>query len=342
MPAMPTKLDDANRERRSYFVVSAFVLVTATAAAHLYGLLTVSLGCAVNERRTEEFVAYCDTKAGFSVDQGVYFFGWDRRVVQSIKEADVLLLGNSRLQLGLDPELVGRALGARNLKYHYLGFGGEQYRFARALIEKHRLRPKLLVINVDPFFEGHLHWAGEILLTRHWINGFAIFRYRKTSQDLRQSICHRLRTHHPYCRSAVGTLFRERTSGAWRFAYWEETGTQLNPVARSIDERKIEILVRNAKQFLADMALPKECVLMLQVPGRETFAELPHTIASAVSAVSIRPVNVALETFDGDHLARGSVRIWTAAVLPKLENAVDACLGALANKDSGKLTRPTR
>ena len=85
---MPTKLDDANRERRSYFVVSAFVLVTATAAAHLYGLLTVSLGCAVNERRTEEFVAYCDTKAGFSVDQGVYFFGWDRRVVQSIKEAD--------------------------------------------------------------------------------------------------------------------------------------------------------------------------------------------------------------------------------------------------------------
>ena len=74
-----------------------------------------------------------------------------------LKRADVLFLGNSRLMFAARPGVFDAFFTERGLRYYVLGFGfREADRFPLAIIEKFDLRPRVVVVNADGFFQNHL------------------------------------------------------------------------------------------------------------------------------------------------------------------------------------------
>ena len=71
----------------------------------------------------------------------------------SHKKAEVLFLGNSWTGHPFSSEATASFMRARRAPYHVMGFGYEaSSTVALALIKKYDLHPKVMIINVDPFF----------------------------------------------------------------------------------------------------------------------------------------------------------------------------------------------
>ena len=93
------------------------------------------------------------------------YFGTVPDATTALRQADVLFLGNSRLMFALRPAELQRYFAAHGLDYYVLGFGfREGDAFPRALIVRHDLRPRLVVVNADTFFGAGLSpWAEQVV-----------------------------------------------------------------------------------------------------------------------------------------------------------------------------------
>jgi hypothetical protein len=118
-------------------------------------------------REPGTFLAYCTEPHYGFYEQGAYWFGLEPRAIEHLKKADVLFLGNSRAQFGFSTENLRNYFRRRGISYYVMGFGyGESNEFALALIEKYRLKPKLLVIDADPFFNTGVSNPAEAIFDR--------------------------------------------------------------------------------------------------------------------------------------------------------------------------------
>src|ERR1700730_12863032 len=73
---------------------------------------------------------------------------------EALKHADVLFLGDSRMQYAFrDRAVLHQFFSSRHLSYFILAFGyGEGRDFPEAIIRKFDLHPKWVILNDDPFF----------------------------------------------------------------------------------------------------------------------------------------------------------------------------------------------
>jgi hypothetical protein len=82
--------------------------------------------------------------------------------MRSLKNAEVVIPGNSRTQAAFSTPQVDHFFRARSISYHVLGFGyGEPAEFAAYLFKKYHLAPRVLIINADPFFTDGLTTPAE-------------------------------------------------------------------------------------------------------------------------------------------------------------------------------------
>lgn len=73
--------------------------------------------------------------------------------VESLRQADILLLGNSRMLFAIDVEELRAFEQRTNLRCYVMAFAyGEMCEFPQKLMERHDLHPKFVVVNADPFF----------------------------------------------------------------------------------------------------------------------------------------------------------------------------------------------
>ncbi len=78
---------------------------------------------------------------------------FDGGAVRHAADADILLLGNSRLMMGVRFDALMRALSGTNLKPHWLGFAqGEPHDLPERIVEQANLAPRLAIMNVDNNF----------------------------------------------------------------------------------------------------------------------------------------------------------------------------------------------
>ncbi len=95
---------------------------------------------------------------------------------EHLKRADVLFLGNSRMQFGWPRESLEPFFASRHLNYYQMGFGyKEPSPLPLAIIRKYDLHPKWVVINVDPFFtDAPSDMGADVLST----TAFEAFKFR--------------------------------------------------------------------------------------------------------------------------------------------------------------------
>jgi hypothetical protein len=89
------------------------------------------------------YIAYDE----FGLDHYILYHGFGESI-RYAREADVLLVGNSQVAYGFSKSVLKEGQLTTGLKFYNLGFGyDERSKFALALIEKHDLRPQIVVAN---------------------------------------------------------------------------------------------------------------------------------------------------------------------------------------------------
>ena len=127
-------------ERPTIYIL---ILLSACVASYLYKLRTDNIfGCQASVGYTaERYLAYCEAANYGDYEHGAFWFDLEPAAEMSASSADVIFLGDSRLQFAFSTAATAKWFSSASIKYYLLGFvGSENSAFARALL--HKLRPK--------------------------------------------------------------------------------------------------------------------------------------------------------------------------------------------------------
>ena len=305
---------------RTFFLAAGF----AIAFFHFFYMFFVASGCKVAPYSADRYMAYC-RKPGFaSYEHGAVYYGLEPKVLENLKNADVVFVGDSELQMGFSEDNVEQFFRERGIRYYVLGFGyGDSSDLIYAIFKKYGLKPKVVITDSDPFFRRY-----KSVPTEEVLEGGLLSRLRnigkKYSQEYYRKICSRIE-----CAQTYPTIYRSLATGTW---YWQHTLADPNitkpfDYSPPPDPKVIAEGIQVGEEFLSDLGLDRPCFILTGVPTPEydmlAVAEaLGKKLGTAV--VNVRVKNLA--TIDRGHLNADSARRWSTAFLAEAEGLLNSCL----------------
>ena len=121
--------------------------------------------CPADGYADNHYLAYCQATGYGDYDHGAFWFGLEPMAEHSAVKADVLFLGNSRMQFAFSSQATNQWFSSLPARHYLMGFTfTENMMFTAPLLSKLRPKATAYVINVDRFFEDtETMITGEIL-----------------------------------------------------------------------------------------------------------------------------------------------------------------------------------
>ena len=131
------------------------VILVAALVGYAYQLRTQSIfACPANLYNSDHYIAYCGAGSYADYEHGAFWFDLEPSAQAFAKNADVLFVGDSRLQVGFSTAATANWFSAASTRYYLLGFAYfENMVFAEGLLRRIQPKARVYVINVDGFFE---------------------------------------------------------------------------------------------------------------------------------------------------------------------------------------------
>src|SRR6516162_3507706 len=131
------------------------LVLAAAVVACAYQIRTQTIfSCPADGYSADRYLAYCHGTSYADYEHGAFQFDLEPTARGFARNADVLFLGNSRLQVAFSTTATTDWFSATSARYYLLGFGGgENVVFAEDLLRRIRPKASVYVINVDDFFE---------------------------------------------------------------------------------------------------------------------------------------------------------------------------------------------
>src|SRR6516162_5117062 len=131
------------------------VILVATLVAYAYELRTHTIfSCQADGYKTDRYLAYCNGANYADYEHGAFYFDLEPSAQSFSRNADVLFLGNSRLQVAFSTIATADWFSATSARYYLMGFSYfENVIFAEELLRKIQPRASVYVINIDDFFD---------------------------------------------------------------------------------------------------------------------------------------------------------------------------------------------
>jgi hypothetical protein len=289
--------------------------------------------CPASAYGGNHYLGYCQGSAYGDYDHGALWFGLEPGVREAAAAADVLFVGNSRMQFGFSAPALGRWFADAGARYYLLGFShNETAKFTQPLLAGLQPQARAYVISVDKFFfERESPPAGEVM---HAPDVRARYAAKRAWQAPHRLICGALPV---LCGNAI-SFYRQRDTGAW--AYDGSAGIVSKriesdrPDYAGGDPKLMAVTAANArsfKAFLDGLGVPPGCVILTYVPSTENNRRLANAIAASLGLDLLAPQGEGLRTIDGSHLDRESAEIFTTDFLELAGPRLARCLhGALA------------
>jgi hypothetical protein len=285
--------------------------------------------CPATAYGENRYLGYCQGSAYGDYDHGALWFGLEPGVRESAAAADVLFLGNSRMQFGFSAPALGDWFAGNGASYYLLGFShNETTKFTQPLLEGLQPRARAYVISVDKFFfERESPPAGEVM---HGGDARARYAAKQAWQAPHRLLCGALPA---LCGNEI-SFFRQRDTGAWSYdgsnGIVSEVIESDRPVYAGGDPKLMAQVADNAREFeafLDGLGVPEGCVLLTYVPSTENNRRLANAIAVALGLELLAPQGEGLRTIDGSHLDRESAETFTTDFLalagPRLAQCLD-------------------
>ena len=269
------------------------------------------------------YLSDCTARTYGDYDHGAFWFGLEPQARRAAADADVLLIGSSRLQFAFSGKAATAWFSALNIRPYLLGFSAsETIEFFEPLLARMRPRARVYVVNVDRFFDDRVSPP-----TREILQGRDIrsrYEEKRTWQALHRMLCGTLRA---ACGSATA-IFRTRENGVWR-----RTGSGFSDAKDVSDGEPSNVerwdhYAKLAEKFLARLPIDRDCVILTIVPTVDTKRAEAMAIAAKLGHDLLAPQIEGLHTFDGSHLDEASAERWSAAFLQEAGPRIRNCVGA--------------
>jgi hypothetical protein len=258
------------------------------------------------------------SRAGHT-DHHVLYHGLDPVTNERLDSADVLWLGNSRLQFALRRSVLRPFFSPRSLSYFVLGFGHEEtFHFPLSILDRRKLRPTVVLVNVDGFFVGPpSEWAVGVMTDSR----FDAFKWWFENEAAHESrlLLHAWLPHWPDRLSSRRDMVvhRSRLDGTWFVGTPEVT---VGPLPVSLEATPpVEERVTNARAFVERMRAQGTSVIFCLVPGPSTSRATAESLAQQVGVPLLAPELDMPLTMDGSHLTEESATEFAALLLDALE-----------------------
>lgn len=296
-------------------------LLAVVAGASAYSLRVHGIfGCQAAEYGTDRYLAYCNTQHYGDYDHGVFWFGLEPQAVAAAASADVLFIGNSRMQFGLSAPATDRGFKALGLRYYLLGFAHNgNYLFLGPLLDRLRPSASVYVVNVDLFFEQVETPPARAVM--YDADARSRYEQRRNWQYVHAPACNHVPA---LCGHAIA-FYRAPLTGAWTVT---GRGFRGEPVSyhRVPDPRIVDAYVRRGRDFLASLPARKGCVILTTIPTVNTGMGTARAIAEALGLPLVAPEVPGLDTFDGSHLDPRSAELWSKAFIEAAEPRIRECV----------------
>lgn len=317
------------REAKARAGLYIVVVLLAMIGAFAWHMRTAGIfACPAGGYGDGRYLGYCQADAYGDYDHGAVWFGLEKGVREAAAAADVLFVGNSRLQFGFSAPALDDWFARAGARYYLLGFSNnETAKFTEPLLEGLAPAARAYVINVDKFFfERESPPAAEVM---HAPDAAARYAGKRSWQPAHKAICGAL----PFVCGNEIAFFRDRATGAWAYEgshhLVARTVEDDRPVYAGGDPKQIAEVAANARAFAAwldGQGIPRECVILTYVPSTENNRRLANAIAGALGQDLIAPDGKGLRTIDGSHLDRDSAETFVTAWLAEAGPRLSACL----------------
>jgi hypothetical protein len=305
--------------------MAAYICIVLIAVLASYGLWMRKhsvFACVGDGYTNDRYIAYCDATGYGDYEHGAFWFGLEPSAQNLAQNADVLFLGNSRVQYAFSTLATADWFSAASISYYLLGFTYyEGVSFAEALLARIQPKTKVYVINIDDFFK---QWesppAVEVM---HDPGAPGHYKAKRLWQSVHERIC---KIASIFCGRSYA-IFRSRESGAFKMsrgnALFSGKSVSYDQTAR---EDVVQTSAAAARKFLSSLAAQEECVILTIVPTVETKIGNANAIAAALHKALVTPEIEGLQTFDGSHLDPPSAERWSRAFFQTAGPEIRSCL----------------
>ncbi len=277
----------------------------------------------------EHYLAYCHSTRYGDYEHYALYNATEPRAVDALKQASVLFLGNSNTQYAFSTKPVSDYFERKQLTHYVMGFGqGAQSPVAQSVIEKHQLRPQMIVANIDPFFSTETNGT----FTRVLEGGGKLkteFERKRQLQRWQARICAESdsRWQRWLCRGSAETIYRSRANGHWLTDYYRDN--QRLPVSESDDLlSQLSAAQIAANEFIKRTNVSRNCVVLTVTPRTGTPLKFAQALADRLQLPLVTPQLDSLLTIDHSHLDKDSAMRWSSAFIEGFDQYVDACIGS--------------
>lgn len=249
-----------------------------------------------------------------------YFFHNTNNIIKSVRESEILTIGNSKMLFALDHNLIERYNFKSEYKIFNFSFNyGEGVKFPIAIIEKYKLKPKFLIVHVGPymFLPIQISEPAKIALSNNrWygIRRFIEFNLNTTSQDLLHKFISNSQIWNSLYiriyRSKVNGCIDYRTSSINKYKFnWSlvEQDTINEHIIDGIRKLNSFCQLNNIGLILTQVPSPEINPFILTELSKQTGIKFIHT-----------PRTKTFSTFDNSHLDRNSSKVFTEEFLRSL------------------------
>jgi len=326
MPATADVIEPGQPAWYRKAVPALFVLLIACSfgGTFVYKLRVEGIfACPASGYGSNAYVSDCAATSYGDYDHGAFWFGLEPQARRAAAEADVLLVGSSRVQFAFAGTATATWFSALGIRPYLLGFShSETVAFFGPLLSKIRPRAKVYVINVDRFFDDRVSPPTEQIFQGRDI--LARYTEKRTWQSLHRGLCAVLPL---ACGDAIA-MYRTRETGAWRRMGRGPFETRQVSDGQPSNVEHWDQYARLGENFLARLPVDRNCVILTIVPTVETKRAEAMAIAAKLGHDLLAPQIDGLRTFDGSHLDEASGERWSAAFLreagPRIRKCVDA------------------
>lgn len=264
---------------------------------------------------------------GGHVDHHVLLHGTNPQALDHLRQADVLLLGNSRLMFALRGEALRAYFLARGMRPFALGFGHqEQHRFPLEVMRRHGLHPRIVIANVDNFFGGVTSPWGERVLRDRPFDAWKT-EFEATASHATRRAVHRVAPHLPdlWEGEREFVIYRSEKDGAWFSATDFGHGSRLMPFYTGRDpirEHNLDL----ARAFKDAVEATGARLIFVLVPGRDVSLTHAQSLADSLGVPLVAPEVPGLRTMDGSHLTDESAARYAPIFFQHLDPVLDRVL----------------
>jgi hypothetical protein len=299
------------------------MLLVASIGAWGYGIRARTIfACQADGYSADRYVASCNGANYGDYEHGAFQFNLEPSVQDSVRNADVLFLGNSRLQLAFSTVSTEQWFSANSARFYLMGFTYyENALFAGELLRRIHPHAKVYIINVDDFFEKSE--TAPVKMVLHDPDARNEYEAKRFWQRVHERICGAFTA---LCGNRF-VIFRSRDTGAY-YTEGSEGHAEAVPVSYDsvVDQNLANINIAAAVDFLSRFT-QKECVILTMVPYVGTKIGTAEAIASGIGLKLVTPgIAQGLRTFDGYHLDQPSAQRWSQAFFQAVGPEIQSCL----------------